>query len=250
MFDIQSFIYTAQKEAQKALHRYLAQTSGRTLLHLLTEQVDKGLDSPSHKMSQSVLSARFTKQDASPCYIPHLSNIVTKIQLPPIFLVGMPGSGKTTIGKLIADRLHRDFFDCDHLIEQKSGKTIPEIFRECGEPTFRNLETSVLRSLTQQHNAIIATGGGAVVRVENRKMLQNFPVLYLQAELQALLNQTHANADRPLLNVDRKQTLQTLLEQRIPLYLEVANETIATTKVQPADNAILIARWILRHEQK
>lgn len=162
----------------------------------------------------------------------------------PIFLIGMPGSGKTTIGKLVADLLHRDFYDCDQVIEIKHERTIAEIFADVGEDVFRNWETSVLHTLSEQRDTVIATGGGVILREENRTLLQHFPVVYLESNLPILLNQTRAQNTRPLLDGNRKNTLSQMLETRNPLYAEVADRTIDVSRRHPSEAAKIIYRWV------
>ena len=162
----------------------------------------------------------------------------------PIFLVGMPGSGKTTIGSLVADLLHREFYDCDQVMEIKHDRTIPDIFEELGEDTFRDWETSVLHTLSEQQDTVIATGGGVVLREKNRKLLNRFPVVYLESNLQILLHQTRTQNTRPLLEGNRKDVLEQMLETRSPYYLEVADLTIDVSSRHPSEAAKIIYRWV------
>ena len=162
----------------------------------------------------------------------------------PIFLVGMPGSGKTTIGRLVADELNYDFFDCDQLLELKHERTISEIFAISGEAVFRDLETDILTSLTHQCDCVIATGGGVVLRQTNRNILKRFPVIFLEATLSVLLSQTSKSSSRPLLQNNPRQTLQTMLEVRSPLFEEVSNKTLHVANRKPSESSQIICRWI------
>lgn len=149
-----------------------------------------------------------------------------------IFLVGPMGAGKTTIGLKLAENLQKTFIDSDHEIEQITGATIPLIFELEGEPGFRERETRVLSSLTLKNDIVLATGGGVVIKDENRKILkQRGYVVYLQAPLDQLLERTSKDRNRPLLQTDNpRKTLSDLLEKREPFYREVADLIFETEK--------------------
>lgn len=142
-----------------------------------------------------------------------------------IVLVGMPGSGKTTVGRELAKRLGRRFVDCDHEIEARTGVKIPTIFEIEGEEGFRRRETQTLDALTQENDLILATGGGAVTRPENREMLAaRGVVIYLNVTPPILWERTRHDRSRPLLQVpDPKGRLQDLYVARDPLYRDVAH---------------------------
>ncbi|MEZ5658512.1 MAG: shikimate kinase [Burkholderiaceae bacterium] len=142
----------------------------------------------------------------------------------PIFLVGMPGSGKSTVGRRLAARLDRPFIDADHEIEARCGVSIATIFDIEGEAGFRERETRVLQALAEQRDVIVATGGGAVLRPVNRRLLrENGVVLYLDASLGELWNRLRHDRRRPLLRGDDPRgRLAALLEQRRLLYESVA----------------------------
>jgi len=148
-----------------------------------------------------------------------------------IILVGLMGSGKTTIGRQLAKQLQRDFFDCDHEIENRTGANIPLIFELEGEEGFRKRETAMLDELTQKQNIVLATGGGAVLASENRKMLrQRGHVIYLQASIDQLWERTRLDKNRPLLQTDNpRDKIASLFENRDPLYREVADTIIDTS---------------------
>ena len=142
-----------------------------------------------------------------------------------IFLVGLMGAGKTTIGKLLAKRLKKAFIDCDHELEQRTGVKIPLIFELEGEAGFRAREAALIRELTQRQDIILATGGGAVMRQENRDALaQNGTVIYLNAKIEDLWQRTQHDKNRPLLQTaDPKAKLTELFALRDPLYREIAD---------------------------
>lgn len=154
--------------------------------------------------------------------------------LPTIFLVGPMGAGKTTLGKLLAKHLKREFVDCDWYIANQAGIDIPWIFAKEGEAGFRQRETQALNALVDTPNAVIATGGGAVVRAENRELLKRGLVIFLDANVDTQLARTKKDTGRPLLQTDNpKATLEKLYYDRKPLYLEVADIVIMTGKSYP-----------------
>ncbi len=142
-----------------------------------------------------------------------------------IFLVGMPGAGKTTVGRQLARRMQRRFVDADHEIEARTGVRIPVIFDIEGEQGFRDRESKVISELAGQSDQIIATGGGAILRPENRAVLrQGGTVIYLNVLPSQLYERTRLDPNRPLLQVeDPRQKLVDLFNQRDPLYREVAD---------------------------
>jgi shikimate kinase len=153
---------------------------------------------------------------------------------PPRFFLGGPwGAGKSTVGRLLAERLGFEFYDSDHEIEARTGATIPMIFDIEGEQGFRKREAQVIDELTQLPNIVLATGGGAVLRPENRKHLRSRGfVIYLQSDVDNLFNRVRHDTRRPLLqNEDPKGTLAAILREREPLYLEVADLVVRTEDV-------------------
>lgn len=147
-----------------------------------------------------------------------------------IFLVGMMGAGKTSVGRVLARRLGKQFYDSDHEIERRTGVGIPVIFDIEGEAGFRAREHTVLSELTDLKNIVLASGGGAVVDAENRRMLrERGTVVYLRGAVRELLNRTRHDKNRPLLQTeDPRARLKTLFEQRDPLYREVAHIVMET----------------------
>ena len=149
-----------------------------------------------------------------------------------IVLVGPMGSGKTTVGRRLARELNQDFFDTDHEIIDKTGVTIDHIFDIEGEEGFRERESKILENLCQMSNIILATGGGIVLLLKNRKILKNAGlVVYLSSSVDQLLRRTSKSKTRPLLenSTDRRKTITELLEARDVYYREVASLVVDTT---------------------
>ena len=137
----------------------------------------------------------------------------------------MPGAGKTTVGRQLARRMHRSFIDADHEIEARTGVRIPLIFDIEGEQGFRDRESKVIAELAAESNLVVATGGGAVLRPENRAAIkQGGTVIYLHAVPRLLFERTRLDPNRPLLQVaDPMGRIEELFAQRDPLYREVAD---------------------------
>ena len=153
-----------------------------------------------------------------------------------IVLIGMPGSGKSTVGRILAGRTGKILADTDQLIVKQAGRSIPEIFREEGERAFRDLESEVIRMLSKQSGQIIATGGGAVLRPENITALrQNGRLFWLDRNPEALI----PTDDRPL--ADTFAGIMQLYAEREPVYRAVADEIIPV-KGTPEDIATFIER--------
>lgn len=152
---------------------------------------------------------------------------------PLIVLVGPMGAGKTTIGKLLAKELHYEFCDSDKEIEQRSGANIPWIFDVEGEEGFRDRESAVIAELVQRKNLVLATGGGAMMRPENRQQAgaHGF-VVYLNTSVAQQVQRTLKDKNRPLLQgkEDPKLVLRRLFEVRDPIYREVADLVVKTDR--------------------
>lgn len=147
-----------------------------------------------------------------------------------IFLVGMMGAGKTSVGRVLAKRLNKVFYDSDHVIEDRTGVKIPVIFEIEGESGFRLRESAVLDELTALDDIVLATGGGAILAEDNRDRLRTRgTVVYLRASVKDLLNRTRHDKNRPLLQTaDPRARLNELYQMRDPLYREAAHVTIDT----------------------
>ena len=142
-----------------------------------------------------------------------------------IYLIGLMGVGKTTIGKQLARALQRPFYDSDKVIEDSMGVDIPTIFSYEGEAGFRDREVGIIRQLTGLQGIVLATGGGSVIRPENREALKSSGfVVYLQCSIDRILFRTRHDTQRPLLRTENpRQRLQSLLAERDPLYRECAD---------------------------
>lgn len=142
-----------------------------------------------------------------------------------IILIGMMGSGKTTVGKLLANLIGKTFMDVDHEIQRRTGVGIPVIFEIEGEAGFRKRESEILRDMVRQQNIVLATGGGAILHPDNRTLLrQHGTVVYLCAPVTELRRRTHQDKNRPLLQTGNVQArLIELFTQRDPLYRETAH---------------------------
>lgn len=147
-----------------------------------------------------------------------------------LYLVGMMGAGKSTVGRLLARRLKLRFLDCDHEIERRCGVKVPLIFEIEGEPGFRARETEVLAELTDLKGVVLATGGGAVLAAENRRRLaERGTVIYLRARAEDLYTRVRHDRNRPLLaTADPLRRLRELHAERDPLYAAVADLVIDT----------------------
>ena len=151
-----------------------------------------------------------------------------------LYLVGMMGSGKTSTGRPLAERLGYGFVDADAVIEQAAGCGIPEIFERDGEAGFRSLESQVLSAISQRHSLVVATGGGVVTQPENWGLLHSGIVIWLDVVPDQLLQRLNADStERPLLQTaDPEAALNALLNERRPLYAE-ADLTVVINEETP-----------------
>lgn len=161
-----------------------------------------------------------------------------------IALIGFMGTGKTAAGKVLAERLSKKFVETDALIEQKSAKSIPEIFQQDGEMAFRELEIEVIKEVAEEKNQVIACGGGIVLnKINIDRLRQEAIIVYLTASPQVIFKRTSGDGEtRPLINVSDKVTeIRELLRFRKPFYERAADIKINTSKL----NIMSVAEQII-----
>ena len=147
-----------------------------------------------------------------------------------LIIIGSMASGKSTVGRKLSKKLGLDFFDIDNEIEKKAGAKISWIFDVEGEEKFRDREHEAFSSLTTNESCVISTGGGIVLREENRELLNKGTVIYLEISIQTQLERTINDQDRPLLyGVDKEKTLRKIAEIRNPIYETCSDITIKET---------------------
>ncbi|MFM2407947.1 MAG: shikimate kinase [Pseudomonadota bacterium] len=162
--------------------------------------------------------------------MPHSENLTEKLATGNLTLVGMMGSGKSTMGRILAKHLDKSFFDSDIEIQARTGVSIPHIFDVEGEAGFRQREAAEIATILQRQQTVLATGGGAVLLEQNRHLMQaQGIVIYLQANVHDLWQRTRHDKNRPLLQTaDPLAKLNELFVQRDPLYLGVADIVVQT----------------------
>ncbi len=169
-----------------------------------------------------------------------MENDPTTEHKPNLVLSGFMGTGKSTVGRILAQRLNMQFADTDTHIEAEAGMTVSEIFRVHGEPTFRQMEHDICQRLASRQNHVIATGGGALLNPSSRAALERTGVLILlTCDQQILLHRLQESArrgERPLLRHDLEAAIATILQQREPIYSTI-NLTVDTTHVTPEQAA-------------
>jgi shikimate kinase len=151
-----------------------------------------------------------------------------------IALIGFMGTGKTVVGKALAERLGKEFIELDSLIEQKAGKTIPEIFQQDGEIVFRELEIAATKEVAKKKNAVIACGGGVILnKINTDRLRQECIIVYLTASPRVILKRTSGDKnERPLLNRPNKaRHIGELLRFRQPFYERAADIKIDTSRL-------------------
>lgn len=157
-----------------------------------------------------------------------------------ISLIGYRGTGKTSVGKILAEKLGYKFFDTDDEVEHQAGTSIANIFAEYGEELFRKLEHKTIFKLTHRENIVLSTGGGAILRRQNRFAIKSGgPVVWLTADVETILNRMQSDESsedrRPALtNLPPKAEITKLLKKRTPQYEECATITIATESKTPS----------------
>lgn len=151
---------------------------------------------------------------------------------PAVVLVGPPGAGKTTVGRLLAARWDVEFADTDDLIEARTGRVIADIFTDEGEPAFRDHEREIVAEALVSHAGVLALGGGAVLAEQTRTGLAGHPVVLLSVGLAAGVRRTGLSTARPLLaGVNPRATFSALLAERLPVYRSVAVHEVATDQL-------------------
>ncbi|MEA5580987.1 shikimate kinase [Nodularia harveyana UHCC-0300] len=162
-----------------------------------------------------------------------------------LYLIGMMGAGKTTVGQLLANNLGYGFLDTDSVITQLAGRSINDIFAEEGEPAFRQLESDVLAQVCAYTKLVIATGGGIVLRQENWSYLHHGLVVWLDVPVELLYSRLAEDSTRPLLqDPDPQGKLRSLLEKRTPLYSQADLKITVTAEDTPAEIAHRIIETI------
>lgn len=167
-----------------------------------------------------------------------------------VFLVGFMASGKSSVGRELARRLDWDFVDLDALIESRERQTIPEIFRDRGEFSFRLAETSALRDLTEslERNTVIALGGGTFAQPKNRELLRSWPSVFLEVPLHELWHRSLEDPAKRPLRKDSLPDFACLYEDRLPSYRQ-ATMTVVTSGKDPASLCVEIERTLLFRER-
>lgn len=166
-----------------------------------------------------------------------------------IVLVGLSGAGKTTVAHLVAQALGWRALDTDHLVEDRAGQTISDLFGREGEAAFRPLERAALTQALAEDRVVLATGGGMILDPSNRVQLQATFTVWLHAPVATLVERLAATADRPLLAGQPERTLNNMLTRRAPLYAAVADWVITTSALTPAEIADEIVRAYQRRQQ-
>lgn len=154
---------------------------------------------------------------------------------PSVVLIGAPGAGKSTVGRVLADVLGVGFRDTDRDVEQSTGKSVSDIFIDDGEDHFRRLETAVVAAALADHDGVLALGGGAILDAGTRALLSSHRVIWLRIGLPAAAKRVGLARDRPLLAMNPRAHLRELLAARAPLYAEVASHTIEASERSVAE---------------
>ncbi len=156
---------------------------------------------------------------------------------PVVVLVGVPGSGKSTVGSLLASRLGVGFRDTDRDVEEREGKTVSDVFVDSGETYFRAVEKEAVAAALTDHDGVLALGGGAVLDEDTRALLAGHPTVWLQVTAASGAHRVGLDVPRPVLLGNVRGRLATLLTERGPLYAEVARLTVDTESRTPDDVA-------------
>lgn len=159
---------------------------------------------------------------------------------PVVVLVGVPGSGKTTVGTVLAERLGLAFRDTDQDVERAEGKAVADIFVDSGEPAFRALEKDAVDRALREHDGVLALGGGAVLDAGTRDLLMTEPTVWLRVGAPAGAHRVGLDVPRPVLLGNVRGRLSALVAERAPLYAEVARLSVDTDDRSPAEVADVI----------
>jgi shikimate kinase len=167
-----------------------------------------------------------------------------------VFLVGLPGSGKSTVGRQLARRLNRDFYDSDHVLEKNLGCSIREYFEQAGEQAFRDREEATIAELARLPGIVLSTGGGTPLRASNRQVLREHGwVVYLKSNPDDIFRRLRHDKTRPLLQVDDPLArLKELHRVRDPLYREAAHHIMETGRPSVASVVSHVAMQLEQQE--
>lgn len=166
---------------------------------------------------------------------------------PRVILIGAPGSGKTTVGRALARELGVEFVDSDAEIEKLAGMSIADIFIDRGEAAFRDLETAALRTALVEASGVLSLGGGVILRSENRELLTGQPVVWLEVTLADAADRVGLATSRPVLVGNVRGKLMELLQERTPLYMEVARYRVSTHMKKPSEIAAEVRDLVGAH---
>ncbi|MBB6472938.1 shikimate kinase [Sphaerisporangium rubeum] len=163
---------------------------------------------------------------------------------PKAVLIGPPGSGKSTVGRAVAERLGVGFRDTDADVEAVAGKAVSDIFVDDGEERFRELEATAVRDALAEHDGVVSLGGGAVLDPATRELLIGHFIVYLQVGLSDAVKRVGLGSARPLLVLNPRSRLKQLMEERRPVYESLASLTVATDDRDPAEIADEIVKGL------
>jgi len=154
-----------------------------------------------------------------------------------VYIIGFMGSGKSTVGRLLAERMGMEFIDTDELIEKKTEISIEELFKRFGEDFFREIEARILFEVSKTLGVVVACGGGVVLGDENMRLLRSTGIIvYLHVSIEELVKRLANDDKRPLLQVDNKvQVIRSLYSTRLPLYMKYADIIVDNTRKRPKD---------------
>ena len=167
-----------------------------------------------------------------------------------IYLVGPMGSGKSTIGRLLAKKLGLPYFDLDKLIEDQEKMSISDIFQKQNEKYFRDLESITLMQYSQESNFVISTGGGCILRDQNQYILRKGLVIYLKISIETQFERVKNRTHRPLLNNVTKDTLTQFDKERGPVYSGISNIEVDVSNLDKEDVLSTIIRRLESYSEK